>query len=235
MRSYSCPQFLPVSPLQEFGFTIRTVLNSLTFLVIVLALRWSLLLDLLRIETAFADNLIFTFERYASSESSYAQGLMYPQQIMVRLCYKTLLPPTRHQFKHVELSEDALDYSKGVKLMFEFFEVDLARPPGFTDYAFYVIAKPSGIVIQIQLKEAEVYDIIHAMESVLYNKAPLNMKYLGFLEFGYSKDDPEILVLSFGFQPSVSQVVLPFNGKDDAHNFLTKLRKFVTAEAKIGS
>gem|GEM_PF-3092771 len=128
-----------------------------------------------------------------------------------------------------------MDYSKGVKLMFEFFEVDLERPPGFTDYAFYVIAKPSGIVIQFQLNEAQVYAIIDAMESVLYQKDPLNLKCLGFLEFGYSKDDPNILVLSFGFQPLVRQVVLPFNGKDDAHNFLTELRKFVTAEAKIGS
>ena len=119
--------------------------------------------------------------------------------------------------------------------MFEFFEADFARPPGFTDYVFYVIAKPSGIVIQFQLKEAEVCAIIHAMESVFYHKARLNQKSLGFLEFGYSKDDPEILVLSFGFQPSVRQVVLPFSGKDDAHNFLTELRKFVTAEAKIGS
>jgi len=84
--------------------------------------------------------------------------------------------------------------------MFEFFEVDFARPPGFADYAFYVIAKPSGIVIQFQLNENQIYAIIHAMESVLYNKDRLNLKYLGFLEFGYSKDDPKILVLSFGFQ-----------------------------------
>lgn len=128
-----------------------------------------------------------------------------------------------------------MDYHKDSKFYFEFFEIEFARPAGFADYTFYVIAKPSGIVIQFQLKEGEVYDIIHAMESVLFGSDGIKLKYLGFLEFGPSEDDPKILVLSFGFPPSVSQVALPFDGKDDAHNFLTELKKFVTADAKVGT
>lgn len=72
------------------------------------------------------------------------------------------------------------------------------------------------------------------MESVLYQMAPISLKYLGFLEFGHSEDDQKILVLNFGFPPSVSQIVLPFNGKDEAHRFLAELKTFATAEAKIG-
>jgi hypothetical protein len=128
-----------------------------------------------------------------------------------------------------------LDYRKGIKLNFAFFEVDLVQPPGFTDYAFYVIAKPSGIVIQFQLKEGEVYDIIHTMESMIYQMETKSPKYLGFLEFGYSEHDQKILVLSFGFPPSVSQIVLPFDGRDDALLFLDELKKFVSAGAKVGT